>query len=191
MKDDLRYTPSDCFETFPFPPEFEGECGAGGGRAGVLRVPRRAYGRPGGPRPADGRPTARGPHQDLQPLPRPGRDLARHRRSSARLHAAMDRAVLDAYGWTDLPTATCEFLLDYEDDEEDDDRRRAAARKPWRYRWPDDVRDEVLARLLELNANRAEQERLAGLQAASKPGGKSPRKTGRQMRSDPAQETLL
>ena len=23
MKDDLRYTPSDCFETFPFPPDFE------------------------------------------------------------------------------------------------------------------------------------------------------------------------
>ena len=23
MKDDLRYTPSDCFETFPFPENFE------------------------------------------------------------------------------------------------------------------------------------------------------------------------
>ena len=33
------------------------------------------------------------------------------------LHAAMDRAVLDAYGWTDIPTE-CEFLLDYEIDEE-------------------------------------------------------------------------
>ena len=29
----------------------------------------------------------------------------------------MDRAVLDAYGWTDLKP-TCEFLLDYEDDED-------------------------------------------------------------------------
>src|SRR5207237_4902435 len=35
------------------------------------------------------------------------------------LHAAMDRAVLDAYGWTDLQPS-CEFLLDYEDDEEED-----------------------------------------------------------------------
>ena len=34
-------------------------------------------------------------------------------------------------------------------------------KKPWRYRWPDDIRDEVLARLLELNAQRAEEEWLA------------------------------
>lgn len=37
------------------------------------------------------------------------------------LHAAMDRAVLEAYGWHDLAeTATCEFLLDYEDVEGDE-----------------------------------------------------------------------
>lgn len=69
------------------------------------------------------------------------------------LHAAMDRAVLDAYGWTDIPTA-CEFLLDYEIDEEEWGDKK----KPWRYRWPDEVRDEVLARLLELNAERAKEE---------------------------------
>ena len=69
------------------------------------------------------------------------------------LHDAMDRAVLDAYGWTDIQP-TCEFLLDYEDEDEDDDGGKHASRrkKPWRYRWPDDVRDEVLARLLALNA---------------------------------------
>ena len=33
------------------------------------------------------------------------------------LHAAMDRAVFDAYGWTDIPT-DCLFLLDYENDGE-------------------------------------------------------------------------
>ncbi len=72
------------------------------------------------------------------------------------LHDAMDRAVLDAYGWTDL-RPTCEFLLDYEDeDDEGDDAGRARQRKkPWRYRWPDDVRDEVLARLLALNIERS------------------------------------
>ena len=38
------------------------------------------------------------------------------------LHAAMDRAVLEAYGWHDLAqTATCEFLLDYEDDEDEEE----------------------------------------------------------------------
>ncbi|PAW71387.1 MAG: hypothetical protein B9S30_01005, partial [Verrucomicrobiia bacterium Tous-C5FEB] len=89
------------------------------------------------------------------------------------LHAAMDRAVLAAYGWPDIPTA-CEFLLDYEDEDETDEAADASPisnprstirrkrKKPYRYRWPDEVRDEVLARLLALNAERAEQERLAG-----------------------------
>ena len=103
------------------------------------------------------------------------------------LHAAMDRAVLDAYGWTDL-NPTCEFLLDYEEDEDEDDpgggRRR---KKPWRYRWPDYFRDEVLARLLELNRQRAEEERLSG--AAAEAGkSKSTRKQvdgGRQPRRSP------
>src|SRR5205807_8983772 len=89
------------------------------------------------------------------------------------LHAAMDRAVLDAYGWTDLKPS-CEFVLDYEEDDDEDEsaggRRR---KKPWRYRWPDDFRDEVLARLLELNKCRAEREALAGTTA------NAPRKTGR------------
>ena len=73
----------------------------------------------------------------------------------------MDRAALDAYGWRDIPT-DCQFLLDHEPDEEEASSRR---RKPWRYRWPDAVRDEVLARLLALNAERATAERLAGAKA--------------------------
>ncbi len=82
------------------------------------------------------------------------------------LHAAMDHAVLNAYGWTDIPT-DCEFLLDYEDEDDDGSSRR---KKPWRYRWPDAVRDEVLARLLELNAKRAEEERRAGHKAGARRG---------------------
>ena len=78
----------------------------------------------------------------------------------------MDRAVLDSYGWTDIPT-DCEFLLDYEIDEEEWGNKK----KPWRYRWPDDVRDEVLARLLELNAERAKEEFRSGA-AATKSHGK-------------------
>jgi hypothetical protein len=73
-----------------------------------------------------------------------------------RLHDAMDRAVLDTYGWTDL-SPTCEFELEWQDDEAENGRRR---KKPWRYRWPEPMRDEVLARLLALNAQRAEEERL-------------------------------
>ena len=75
----------------------------------------------------------------------------------------MDRAVLGAYGWTDVPT-DCKFILDYEDEEEESNRRK----KPWRYRWPDNVRDEVLARLIELNAERAAAEERAGTAAAAK-----------------------
>ena len=69
------------------------------------------------------------------------------------LHSRMDRAVLDAYGWTDIPNE-CDFFLDYEIDEDESGRKK----KPWRYRWPDEVRDEVLARLLALNKERAAEE---------------------------------
>lgn len=34
---------------------------------------------------------------------------------------------------------------------------------PWRYRWPDAVRDDLLARLLALNAERYEQEANLGV----------------------------
>ena len=78
------------------------------------------------------------------------------------LHAAMDRAVLDAYGWTDIPT-DCEFLQEHDDDEGSPRRKRR-----YRYRWPDAVRDEVLSRLLELNAERAEEERRMASKEATK-----------------------
>lgn len=80
------------------------------------------------------------------------------------LHAAMDRAVLEAYGWGDLAAvARCEFLLDYDEEDDDEPGAKKAKRKmPWRLRWPDDFRDEVLARLLELNEQRHQEEVLAG-----------------------------
>ncbi len=95
----------------------------------------------------------------------------------------MDGAVLRAYGWDDLAeSATCEFLLDYEEEEEAGDSQQAGTRrqkkKPWRYRWPDDFRDEVLARLLELNEQRHKEDLLAGAAAEnpSKPAKKKARK---------------
>lgn len=69
----------------------------------------------------------------------------------------MDRTVLDLYGWTDIPT-NCDFLLDYEIDE----TTWGAKKKPYRYRWPDEVRDEVLGRLLALNTQRAGEEAREG-----------------------------
>jgi hypothetical protein len=75
----------------------------------------------------------------------------------------MDRAVLDAYGWTDLPT-DCQFLLDCEEyDDNETTGKKRQKKKPWRYRWPDDIRDEVLARLLALNAERHQEEVRLGI----------------------------
>ena len=87
------------------------------------------------------------------------------------LHASMDWAVLDAYGWTDVPT-DCDFLLDYEIDEEEWGRKK----KPYRYRWLDNVRDDVLARLLELNGQRAAEEAGARKAGRSKAIRSRPRK---------------
>jgi hypothetical protein len=55
---------------------------------------------------------------------------------------------------------------------------------PWRYRWPDSVRDDVLARLLALNAERYAEEVALGLhsKAAKKTAGAQ---RGRKTKSDP------
>jgi hypothetical protein len=93
------------------------------------------------------------------------------------LHDLMDRAVLDAYGWSDIQP-TCEFVLEYEDDEHQAAGQVSRKRKPWRYRWSDEIRDEVLGRLLALNAERAADEKTVGSSTGKgkKSGGK--RKTG-------------
>ena len=124
MKDDLRYTTSDCFDTFPFPNEVDS--GTGLEEAGRIYCEFRA---------------------DLMVRNNEGLTKTYNRFHDPdggspdilklrELHAAMDRAVLDAYGWTDLKP-TCAFLLDYEDEEDQElatsnqelpTRRR---RKPW------------------------------------------------------------
>ena len=76
----------------------------------------------------------------------------------------MDRAVLDAYGWNDISTG-CEFIADYEVEE--------GKKIPWRYRWPEEVHDEVLARLLELNQKRYEEEVAQGLHEKKKSKAKA------------------
>ncbi len=69
----------------------------------------------------------------------------------------MDSAVLAAYGWTDIDT-TCKFLPEHPDDPASEGVA-SRGRKRYRYRWPDPVRDEVLSRLMALNAERAKEER--------------------------------
>ena len=144
MKDDLRYTPGDVFETFPFPhgwitdPALE----AAGQTYHDFRAYRMVRNDEGLTK------TYNRFHDPEERDP----DMARLRT----LHAAMDRAVLNAYGWTDIPTE-CEFLPEHEDGEGE----AASARKKrrYRYRWPNRIRDEVLSRLLVLTARRAEEER--------------------------------
>jgi hypothetical protein len=162
LEDRLRYTPSDCFDTFPFPENWESATGLeDSGKAyydfrAALMI-RRNEGL------TDTYNRFHDPDESAE-------DIINLRS----LHADLDQAVLRAYGWTDIPTA-CDFFLDYEIDEADWGNKK----KPYRYRWPDEVRDEVLARLLELNADRAKEEARSGAAAgksARKPRVKKPAK---------------
>jgi hypothetical protein len=73
--------------------------------------------------------------------------------AASQLHAAMDQAVLEAYGWRDLAAGAAPIFLD--ETNEDDHTYQG------RLFWPSDFRDEVLARLLALNVERhAEEVRL-------------------------------
>ena len=150
LEDRLRYTPSDCFETFPFPEAWETSPNleAAGEYYHDFRADLMVRHREGLTRIYN---HFHDPHENAPEII-----------TLRSLHAAMDRAVLDAYGWHDIPT-DCEFLLDYEIDEEE----WGARKKPYRYRWPDEVRDEVLARLLELNAGRAAEEARFGKAATA------------------------
>lgn len=150
----LRYTPSDAFETFPFPHAFRDDprldavgCEYYEMRRTLMQASgfglTKTYNR------------FHDPHEKSP-------EILKLRE----LHEAMDRAVLEAYCWHDLAqTARCEFLLDYEEDDDETSTGRPSTRKkPWRLRWPDEFRDMVLARLLELNAQRHQEELLAGKQ---------------------------
>lgn len=144
MKDDPVYTPPKCFDTYPFPTRWQSDVLRDAGRKyyefrGALMVRNnqgltKTYNRFHDP-------------DETEPEIFTLRDL----------HVGMDRALLEAYGWNDVPTE-CGFFLDYEIDEEEWGNKK----KPYRYRWPDDVHDEVLARLLELNAERAKEEVRSG-----------------------------
>jgi hypothetical protein len=129
--DGLRYAPSDCFDTFPRPDSVASGVtldAAGRSyyefRAAVMATSdeglTRTYGRFNDPS-------------------EPSLKILRLRE----LHAQVDRAVLDAYGWTDIKPA-------YDFREQLDESVRLT--------WDDNARDEVLARLLELNRRIAECE---------------------------------
>ncbi len=147
LEDRLRYTPSDCFETFPFPIEWETDA--------VLEAVGREY--------YEARAALMVSHHEgmtktYNRFHDPDEDAPGIHRLRC-LHAALDHAVLAAYGWGDLVetgSTTCEFLPEYYD--EPAQEGGAPIPKNIRYRWPDATRDEVLARLLKLNAQRHAEE---------------------------------
>ena len=141
LEDRLTYTPADCFETFPFPEGWDNRPTpeAAGEKYYAYRATLMVDCNEGMTK----------TYNRFHDIHETDQRVLRLRE----LHTAMDRAVLKAYGWTDISTH-CEFLLDYEIDHATWGRKK----KPYRYRWPNAVRDEVLARLLALNAERAAAE---------------------------------
>ena len=128
MKDDLRYTPSDCFETFPFPERWETQPAleAAGVKYGAFRANLMV-------RNDQGLTTTYNRFHDQYES---DSEIERLRE----LHAAMDRAVLDAYGWTDIPT-DCEFAPVHDALEEGSKHTRKTRH---RYCWPAKIREEVV-----------------------------------------------
>jgi hypothetical protein len=195
MKDDLNYSPTDCFETFPFPVSLR-DSAASDPILGVQRHSLEAIGKRYHQFRAElmianneGLTSTYNRFHD----PAETSDGILELRS---LHQQLDQAVLQAYCWDDIPS-TCGFGLDYLDSDDDttlpaDLQERIASgdlffdtaseacafqsqlrqygavkasrRLAWRHRWPDAVRDEVLARLLALNAERYAEEQAMGLQ---------------------------
>jgi hypothetical protein len=145
FEDRLTYTPSDSFRNFPFPPNFEknGKLNSAGfeylNYRAELMINR-----------SEGMTKTYNRFHDRTEQ---SVDIARLRE----LHAMMDAAVLHAYGWDDLAVrAKSEFI-----DQPTDEGKKSKTRLDW----PADFQDEVLARLLSLNAERHREEVEAGLVA--------------------------
>jgi hypothetical protein len=127
MRNDPRYTPSDVFETFPRPAPFDALTDIGRAldteRAAIMR--RRALG------------LTKLYSLVNDPTVDSGADLEIGRIRD--LHVALDRAVLDAYGWSDIKTGHGFHVL----------------RNTERWTVSAASRVEILDRLLEENKNRA------------------------------------
>jgi len=156
LEDRLRYTPSDCFRTFAFPANFETDAAldAAGEAYHAFRA-ELMVARNEGLTKTYNRFHARGEN---------AADIARLRA----LHHEMDVAVLRAYaraassedearGWDDLAERAAPEFIEQDADEGKTPKTRLD--------WPSEFKDEVLARLLALNAERAAGERAAGVTA--------------------------
>jgi hypothetical protein len=215
LEERIRYTPTDCFETFPFPTALLNSSESDPS-PNVQRQNLDSFGEHYHQfrselmvRNSEGLTSTYNRFHDPAESSNGILELRR-------LHEEMDQAVLAAYGWSDaLPqgsdttpsTSPCGFGLDYLDAEDDallppDLQERIASgdlffptaseacnfqaqlrrygavkpskKLPWRHRWPDAIRDDVLARLLALNAERYAKEQALGLHSkGGKAGGPS------------------
>ena len=175
--DIMRYAPTDCFETFPFPLNWETnpELETIGKTYYEYRAQLMVQNNQGL---TDTYNRFHDPDEDNP-------DILKLRQ----LHAEMDKAVLAAYSWDDI-NPTCEFLLDYEEEESIEEGTRSR-KKPYRYRWTEDTHDEVLTRLLALNKERAQaEEMLGGEQAAGKKAGAKKTKQKAASKSDKPQAII-
>jgi hypothetical protein len=143
MKDDLRYTPCNCFRTFPFPEHFEADATleTAGGAYHTFRATLMIEQSEGLTK----------TYNRFQARGEKASDIARLRA----LHAEMDAAVMRAYGWDDLADLAAPEFVEQDADEGKTPKTRLD--------WPAEFKDEVLARLLALNAERAAAERAAGV----------------------------
>ncbi len=154
LEDRLNYMPSDCFETFPFPVGWEDD-------ATLADLGQRYHEhRAELMRQTVGTKRPEGLTATYNRFHNPN-DLTPGIATLRALHAALDRTVLDAYGWNDLHPAY-DFRVQL------DNRVRCT--------WDEDTRDEVLARLLEENRQRAAA--AAAVAAAGRATG-GPGPTGR------------
>ncbi|MCC7543038.1 MAG: N-6 DNA methylase [Deltaproteobacteria bacterium] len=142
LEDRLRYTPTDCFETFPFP-----QADPRNAIPAMRDIGQRLYDE----RAAYMIVTGQGLTQAYNRLKDSGCQDARIV-ELRRLHEEMDRAVLDAYGWSDIVVPPfCPAT--------------AAERKAVKA-----FSDEVIDRLFVLNAERAAEERRLGMASKAKGG---------------------
>jgi hypothetical protein len=155
MRADIRYTPTDVFETFP-QPEYSVSVELAGRN---LDEHRRALmiRRSGGLTKTYNRVCDPDDHSD-------GIDELR------RLHVELDRAVANAYGWSDLAL----------------DHGFQATRFGVRYTVGPAMQAEILDRLLELNHHRYAREQAAAVTGATAPKGRR-----RASRQTPGQMSLV
>jgi hypothetical protein len=136
MKDDRRYAPSDAFQTFPFPQRWADDDDVQ--RCAVELFETR-------------RDTMVARNEGLTKTYNrfhDERDNGISMIALRRLHAKLDRAVLNAYGWPDIPEHRS-FEQAWVDE---------SGKSFVRYTWPTEIHDTVLARLLALNAERHVEE---------------------------------